>query len=177
MKRLKSSFFLLSMGFFTTLLSFESPKVSMDTNGNMVAVWNCCTSSCSEIRANIFYNGYWLGENTISSECTIMNPEIAVIANATDLSAVAIWVQSNGENRSLYAAKLIDLKSGWTEPSKVSSDPENVKGNYTVKIDSNGNSIIIWQANISGINSFRTSSSTGFTAENKWSRPENVFNQ
>lgn len=173
------SFIFLSVLLFSTAYSDDTPNVGFDNAGNGAAVWvHPVTGGNSLIKASVFsfLGNSWTTPVTISSTGIASSaPFIAVATTGFFIGhAVAIW---SGENTSagvtsLYAA--IHSNGGsWTSPVQVSTNSENVSGNYEARINSAGNVVAIWEsADSSGNELIRSSNAQSPT--NTWKTPITV---
>lgn len=156
----------------------EGPSVDQDINGNAAAVWLTYVGSDLAIQGNAKVGSSWGTPQTISTNSNNMDfPKIAVAANGSDIYAVAIWAEQNGNNyMALMGSMLPDVSSGWTSPVQISVDPESVLGvnQYFVRINESGNILAVWASVDNSNNGYIRSATAQISFANAWNTPTYV---
>lgn len=128
------------------------PQVAMNNSGNAVIVWqhvylygdNNVTFNIPKIE---FKNDAWTSPEMLTNNISdppqfTNNPQVAIDNNG---NAVVVWEQSDGTNGQIFKS---EYRGGtWTNPANL-SDPISPTGQVAfspqVKMDNNGNAIIVW---------------------------------
>lgn len=158
-----------------TLAASSNHSIGMDSNGNAVSVWQTYTFDGTIIQANTLeFSMGWGTPVTISLSESAAEPKIAVIANGTYTSAVAIWLETNGGVTSLYGAMMPYIETGWTTAAQISTNGEDVQNEYTISVNENFDVIATWAAYDSMFNEYIRSSTSTINGYNSWASPSSI---
>ena len=120
------------------------PRITIDTNGNAMAVWQQFDGSRINIWANRYIVGSgWSGATLIENDNLgdARNAQIAVDAQG---NAMAVWQQFDGSRISIWTNRYV-VGSGWGVAVLIETD--NIGNAYfpQIAIDANGNALAVWQ--------------------------------
>ncbi len=128
--------------------SMDEPYLSMDENGNAIAVWNEWDSVAS--RYNISWNRYEIGtgwgiaallENYNAGSSSF--PDVAMNAPG---DAMATWQQWESGQYNLYARRYT-LGSGWGQPICIGYTESASISDGDVALSDNGDALAVWSQN------------------------------
>lgn len=161
----------------TEVFASDAPSFDLESNGNGASAWYTYNADGLLItQANTYLNGAWSTSPTTLSSGAVSNsaPKISVITNGNDISAVAIWGQTNEAGYlTLFAAMLVDTNTGWTTPAQLSSGVENVVGaaQYFIRLTPSGQAVALWTSYDDFGNEYVRSASSQIDGTNSWSSP------
>jgi len=119
------------------------PQVSIDANGNAIAVW----VQNDGMRNNIIANRYVSGSVWGSAELIETNnagdgskPQVSVQPNG---NALAVWQQSDGSRTNIWSNNYI-VGTGWGTAELIESDNTDNAIDPQVSVDTNGNAMAVW---------------------------------
>lgn len=122
------------------------PKIAMDSNENIYAVWEEQTTGLNDIMfSSRAPAGNWTTPELISvNSLDSTMPLIAVNAGG---DVVVIWnsVDTTLGINSVYGA-ILPFEGSWTTSERVSTSSEDAQPDYQLNIDSSGNIVAIWSA-------------------------------
>ncbi len=135
------------------------PQISIDANGNALAVWQQDGNPTGILRYDIWSNRYTAGtgwgiaalletDNAGSAQA----PQIAIYANG---DAIAVWTQFDGTYANIMANRYSTGTWGST-PTVIATGPGG-RYNPQLAIASNGNAFAVWSTSGSGNNNIDTS--------------------
>ena len=127
-----------------------SPRIAVDPNGNVMAVWVQSDGTNQNIYANLYKVGTGWGAATLI-ETSAMPADAPQIAADSRGNFIAVWRQAwkvvNGNNYGIYASRYV-AGTGWGAPAVVYVETQNssVSANADVQIavDPNGNAVAVW---------------------------------
>ena len=121
----------------------NNPQITIDTNGNAMAVW----SQSDGIRDNIWVNRYTAGTGwgtttliETDNSGNANNPQIAIDNNG---NALAVWSQSDGSQSNIWANRYTS-DVGWGTVALIEMDNSGSAINPRIAIDANGNALAVW---------------------------------
>lgn len=124
--------------------SATAAQVSVDANGNALAVWYQGDGS----RNNIWSNRYVAGGSWGTAELIETDnlggadgPQVTFDANG---NALAVWYQSDGSRNNIWANRYV-AGTGWGTAELIETDNTGDAQNPQVSIDANGNALAIWE--------------------------------
>ena len=126
----------------------SSPKIAVDPNGNIMAVWVQYDMNDTDqtIYANRYVVGSGWGTATLleTSDLPVSNPRIAVDSNG---NAIAVWQQQRwaGGPSVIYANRYV-AGTGWGTVTVVYVDTTNYvwADDPQIAVDPNGNAMAVW---------------------------------
>jgi len=134
-----------------------SPQVAVDPNGDAVAVWHQDDGSAYSIYANRMTSGVWGTAALLETDNAghADSPQVAVDPNG---DAVAVWYQSDGSARNIYANRLV---SGvWGTPELLETDT-GLASAPQVAVDPNGDGVAVWTQSDGSVNDIYANRLTG----------------
>ncbi len=123
--------------------SASFPQIAVDANGNAIAVWHQSDGTRDNIWANRYVPGTgWGNAKLIETDSTgsALNPQIAVDANG---NAIAVWDQSDGTRRNIWANHYLP-GFGWGTAELIETDNAGDAASPQIAVDANGNAIAVW---------------------------------
>jgi len=119
------------------------PNIASDSDGNIIAVWEQFDGTRYNIWANRYTGSGWGTAELIetSNAGDAINSQIAMDSNG---NAIAVWEQSDGSHRSIWA-KRYTPGSGWGTMQLIKTDNAGNASNPQIAIDANGNAIAVWE--------------------------------
>lgn len=119
------------------LLSYLSPKVGIDINGNAITVWLQSTGSIYNVWANVYKAGEgWGTAEMIEDDIEAYTYDVSMSA---DGHAVAVWEKSDD----IYASHYVP-DEGWTTPQIIDNHPYSASYPQ-VAMDEKGNAMAVWK--------------------------------
>ncbi len=122
--------------------SASNPHVSMDSNGNAVAVW----TQSDGIRSNVWANRFTPNEGWSTAALIEMVSGNAGAARVTvnpGGNALAIWTLSDGARFNIWANRFTPTE-GWGTAELIEMGAGDAN-NPQVAVDPNGNGLAVWQ--------------------------------
>lgn len=165
-----------------------SPKIAVDSSGNVMAVWaqtekrtnaDGTNSYINNIYANRYVMGKGWGTATVidQSDYPADNPQIGVDSSG---NFIAVWHQAwntvNGTNYGIYASRY-SVANGWQKPTTLFADTNrtdiSANGDIQLAVDSSGNAVAVWSVydwswNHTSVRANR------YISGNNWSGTENL---
>ncbi|MGB5965878.1 MAG: hypothetical protein WBF77_06465 [Sulfurimonadaceae bacterium] len=124
-----------------------NPQVSMDANGNAIAVWISASDSFSrKLMSNRFTVGSgWGAEVELSSPNTNCDePDIAIDSQG---NAIVVWRQREDVDLNNAYAIRYTFGSGWDTPALIETDnTASLEYSPQIVFDGNNNAIVLWQS-------------------------------
>ncbi|NJM43693.1 MAG: hypothetical protein HC858_06420, partial [Brachymonas sp.] len=120
-----------------------SPQVSMDANGNAVAVWLQFQGGRADIRINQFAPTTGWGAAALletDNTGTALNPQVSM--NATG-QAIAVWYQFDGIRFNILASTYAPGQ-GWSPPELIETNADQA-AEPKVALAANGHAVVVWQ--------------------------------
>jgi hypothetical protein len=121
----------------------DTPRIAIDANGNVLAVWHQSDGT----RYNIWANRYTAATHTWGTAALIetgtgdaFDPQVAIDANG---NALAVWGQLDGSFDSIVANRYTAATNSWGTAVPI----ENSAGHAAIPqiaIDANGNVLAVW---------------------------------
>jgi hypothetical protein len=119
-------------------------RIAMDTNGNVIAVWELSSFSSTTIWANRFVPGAgWGAAIQIGSgnpNGNHVTPQVAVDAVG---NAFVVWPQYNGSITNIWGNRFA-AGTGWGTAGLVQSDSASSGRDPKIAADANGNAMLVW---------------------------------
>ncbi len=115
------------------------PQISIDSSGDVTAVWEQLSGLTSNISANRYAAGSWGTAVSIEAGAgDSYNPQIGSDGSG---NAIAVWQQYTGGSLDVYANRY-DIATGWDTAEVIGTGAA-----YTpqVSVDSSGNAIAVWE--------------------------------
>jgi len=124
--------------------SANAPQVSVDANGDAVAVWQQSDGT----RTNIWANRYVVGTGwgtpqliEIDNVGDALYPQVSVDASG---NAVAVWSQLDGTRSNIWANRYV-VGAGWGTAKLIEIDNVGDAWSPQVAVDASGNAVAVWQ--------------------------------
>ena len=149
----------------------ESPKVSMDSAGNAIAVWS---QSDGTGRHSIWANRFslisgWESAEKIEKDDTgsARYPQVSMDSAG---NAIAVWEQSDGVRHNIWANRFSFRAGGWSSADTIEKN-SGFAYSPQVSMDSKGNAIAVWSQSDGTI---RNIWANRFTPANAWGSAEEI---
>ncbi|VAX04681.1 hypothetical protein MNBD_GAMMA20-727, partial [hydrothermal vent metagenome] len=120
----------------------SDPQITLDANGNALAVW----AQSDGTRANIWANRYVVGNGWGKAELvetdntgSATGPQIALDANG---NAMAVWVQNDATRSSIWANRYV-VGNGWGTAEFIIARSA-ASGFPQIAMDAKGNALAVW---------------------------------
>lgn len=157
------------------IYGIENQSTGMDANSSILVAWQENTGLGTEIKASALSFGSlsWETPVTLSNSPTASLPILAVTANGSDTSAVAIWTEVIAGTAHLYGAMRASLMGGWTTRVLISDGIEDVFGSYQLILNSTGNIVATWTSYEAGNLNLRSSNAI-INLGNTWGLPATI---
>lgn len=124
----------------TNRLGSVNPNLTIDSEGNVIAVWiNDSTSTVQSAKNS--QNGQWSLPVDISKKARI-NSSASVAVDGSG-NATAVWVRGEGVNHIIQTASM-NADGIWSEPFDLTSHGESAISPQ-IAVDEKGNQIVVWQ--------------------------------
>ncbi len=122
----------------------RTPQVSVDTDGNALAVWQQYEGTSNSIFANRHTAGAGWGTAELieSSDSGAYRPQISFDA---DGNALAVWYQYDETTDSVFANRYT-VGTGWGSAELIESDDAGANAPQ-ISVDANGNALVVWAQN------------------------------
>ena len=121
------------------------PKITIDTNGNALAVWEQSDGSRDNIWANRYTTGLDWGTAELIETDDAGDAGSPQIDFDTDGNAIAVWRQYSSSRYGNILANRYTPGSGWGSAELIqTNDTEDASGPQ-IAIDASGNAITVWQ--------------------------------
>ncbi len=124
-----------------------NPQISVDSQGNAVAIWIEFSKRKSHIySAKKPVGTPWISLGKISSglqNCTLI-PSKALVLNPSGKGA-AVWEESNNGLSEIHGARY--TTGSWSLPFTIAADSNQSAESPSVGIDALGNALIVWSQN------------------------------
>ncbi len=130
-----------------------SPQIAFDGSGNAMAVWSQDDGSYDSIYANRYVAGTgWAGALLIENDDAgdAYSPQIAVDGSG---NAMAVWMQWDGNNESLFANRYVAADGSWGTAALIETSDAGDAESPQVAVDASGNAIAVWYQNDGTYNS------------------------
>ena len=122
-----------------------SPHIYMDTSSNAIAVWQQSDGTRFKIWANRYNasTSAWGTATLIETDNagTVGSPKVALDANG---NAIAVWNQSDGTRRDIWANRYSASTSAWGTATLIETDNAGDAFNPQIAVDASGNAIAVW---------------------------------
>ena len=151
-----------------------NPKVAFDSAGNALVVWAQDDAGIDSIWVNYYdKNGAgWTPANAVTIESSALVAYTPNIAFDDTDTAIAVWVQDNGTNDVVHAARFAN--SAWSSAIELSDDASDASiianRRPAIAMDNNGNAIVVWEQPDAGVDSIWASYFNGTS----WSTAESI---
>lgn len=122
----------------------DAPQITLDADGNAIAVWDQSDGTRSNIWANHFSaaGNTWGTAQLIEAESgNARAPQVALDANG---NAIAVWAQSDGTRNNIWANRFSAASGTWETAQVIETEPGNA-GAPQVALDASGNAIAVWE--------------------------------
>ena len=119
------------------------PQISIDADGNAIAVWHQWDGTRYNIRANRYIPGSGWGEAELietDDAGGAFSPQIAIDTNG---NAIAVWFQWDGTRKNIWANRYIP-GSGWGTAELIETNDAGDALDPQIAIDNDGNAIAVW---------------------------------
>lgn len=154
----------------------DTPKMQMDTDGNMVTIWQETVDGryCIKVATKTKAASSWSTPEILSSSTT--NSYAPKLVLDADGNAVAVWqsdfVINNTLIRGLFARQLPQGGS-WTSLAQITSITHAVSSDFELRVDGVGDVGVVYQAIDTANTTSLTSGmySTTKTSGSGWSTP------
>jgi mRNA-degrading endonuclease HigB of HigAB toxin-antitoxin module len=133
------------------------PQVAMDSNGNVIVVWEQYDGGDNQIFMSEYRTDSWshpadINDNISPDVQEAYNSQVAMDSNG---NAIIVWEQYDGGNFQVFVSEY--RNGSWSHPAdlndNISPDGQDA-GDSQVAMDSDGNAAIVWhQIDVGGINS------------------------
>jgi hypothetical protein len=119
-----------------------SPKIIIDNNGDAIAVWSQDNGSFESIWATRYLvsSGWETAEKIQSGDTSVEAGDVNIAIGGNN-HAIAVWYQSDGSLRKIWANEFIP-GSGWSTPELIGDT--NFAQYPDIAIDNDGNAIAVW---------------------------------
>ena len=121
----------------------QSPQISIDANGNALAVWSQSDGTRNNIWANRFTIGTGWGVAALivtGNAGGAQSPQISIDANG---NALAVWHQSDGTRFNIWANRYTS-GTGWGTAALIETDNAGSATNPQIAFDASGNALAVW---------------------------------
>ncbi len=117
------------------------PRISTDASGNAIVVWEQLDGAISNIKARRYKQGDGWGSITPleSGSSTATVADIGLDASG---NAMAVWLQDDGTNDSIYANRYV-ADTGWGTAELIET-AAGIAGSPKIAMDPSGNAITVW---------------------------------
>lgn len=151
--------------------SAQSPKIAVDSNGNVVAVWESDQQKIQMVMGATFakMNGQWSAPTEISElGSSAYSPQVVI---DSDGDALAIWRADINNSSIIRIARFHQSKGSWTLPQDISTEQA---GSFApnIGIDKEGNAVAVWESNNGNYNVIQAVDY--IKALNQWSLPSDL---
>lgn len=119
----------------------EYPQVAMSANGNALAIWAQSDGTRKNIWANHFDGTDW-GTAQLLETDNAGNAEEPQIAVYADGKALAVWTQSDGTRKNIWANYFDG--SAWGTAQLIETDNAGNADVPQIAVDGDGNAIAVW---------------------------------
>ncbi len=119
-----------------------SPQISVDSSGNVIAVWEQYNGLTSNIYTNRYVAGtdWGIAEVIETGSGDSYNPQISVDSSG---NAIAVWQQYTGSTADIYANRYV-AGSSWGTAEVIETGSED-SYNPQISVSSSGNAIAVWE--------------------------------
>ncbi len=125
----------------------ENPQISVESNGDAVAVWEQSDGSQVNIYANRYSasTGSWGSAQLIEIDNVgdANDPQISVDPSG---NAIAVWEQGDGTRDNIYANRYSASTGSWGTAELIESE-DGYAYNPQISADASGNMIAVWNQN------------------------------
>lgn len=125
----------------------QLPMVTIDPNGNALAVWVNDTAGTFSIQSSyrpVGVSSAWSAPVTLSSSSTPVFPQPPYLSMDQSGYAIATWLASNGTNFVVQTAmRQPGVNGSWTPLVQASASGQN-SGQAVAAWDNSGNAYIVW---------------------------------
>ena len=141
------------------------PRVTFDSDGNALAVWEQSDGTSYHIWANTLPAGttVWRGSAQIDTNTGISgSPQICAVGHG---NVIAVWAQADTLTDSIYqvrSSSYVPNSSSWTAPVLVGSSPAISSFNARVVCNATGSAFALWEQMDNSVWSNRYSFATGW---------------
>ena len=125
-----------------------NPQISVDGEGNAVAVWNQSNGTTPSIYSNRFdaSTQTWGNAQLIETD-DVGNAYNARISTDADGNAIAVWQQFDGTRYNILANRYDASTDTWGSAELIENDNAGAANDPRVSVDSEGNAITVWYQN------------------------------
>lgn len=127
----------------TSAEDIYKPRLGFDAAGNAIAVWYQLNAGRYSIWSNRFLaGGSWQTAELVETDDASMalDPQIAVDAGG---NAVAVWEQTAGSYRSIWANRYV-AGSGWGTAVVIETNDTGNASVPQIAVDGLGNALVVW---------------------------------
>lgn len=121
----------------------EAPQISLNLQGDGVAVWHQNDGFQTSIWANRYAAGTGWGTAMLIESDNPGNAWYPQVAVDNSGNAIAVWHQTDGSRYSIWTARYT-AGTGWATPTLIESEDAGDAMFPQLAIDSNGNAIAVW---------------------------------
>jgi hypothetical protein len=123
--------------------SVFSPRVSVDTSGNAIAIWEHFDGTRNSIWTNRYVVGPgWGTALPIESDTgDAILPQVALDSSG---NALAIWHQSDGTRFNIWGNRYV-AGVGWSTPALLETDNVGNAARTQLAVDATGSALAIWE--------------------------------
>jgi hypothetical protein len=121
----------------------EAPRVTIDADGNALAVWVQTSGTLAGVWANRYEVGTGWGTEMPIGPVGLGPALLPQVAGNAVGEVVAIWVQFDGVQDSIWSSRFVPGQ-GWMTSESIEKDNETQAFEPQVAVDSDGNAMALW---------------------------------
>ena len=119
------------------------PQVTIDANGNALAVWYQSDGAIKNIWSNKYVAGVGWGTAELIETDNAGNALIPQVVFDATGNALAVWMQSDGTRNNIWSNRYV-AGVGWGTAELIETDNAGNASNPQVAFDTNGNALAVW---------------------------------
>jgi len=123
----------------------HEPNISMDANGNAIAVWHEHDGTRNNVYSNRYdaTTGSW-GDAVLLEHDNAGQADYPAIATDFDGNAIAIWEQHDGTRYNIYTNRYDAQAATWSGAELIETNNAGNAAAPQITIDAQGNGIAVW---------------------------------
>jgi hypothetical protein len=121
----------------------DEPQISVDANGNGIAVWHQYEGSITNIWANRFMPGFGWGSAVRIESDNLGNAYSPDIDFDSGGNAIAVWQQSDGAHLNNLSNRYT-LESGWGTAELIETDNAGNARPPQISVNDSGDALAVW---------------------------------
>ncbi len=128
-----------------TSANVMDPKVLMDNSGNTTVIWRENLGTRFIVTSIRYTSGVWDG-SSVEIEFNTTDSEDVQMAMDNNGNVIAVWIQSDGSKKNVWANRYV-ADGSWGTEELIGTTDLGDANSPEIAFDASGNAIVVWHQN------------------------------